>query len=95
MRRSSPVVKLFATGRIVDLIVALMLVEFGVSIAVRARTRRGIHPIELAVSLAAGMALLLALRSALVGSSWQHTAVWLVVALMAHMLYLTLRWGTP
>lgn len=86
---------LFATGRIVDLIVALMLLELGVLIVVRARTRRGIHPIELAVSLAAGMALLLALRSALVGFSWQHTAMWLVLALMAHLLYLKFRWGTP
>lgn len=85
---------LFATGRIVDLIVASMLVELGVLIAIRARTHRGIHPFELAVSLAAGMALLLALRSALVGFSWQHTAMWLGLALMAHVLYLKVRWGT-
>jgi hypothetical protein len=89
------VADLFASGRIVDLIVVLMLLEFAVLIAVRARTRRGIQPIELAASLAAGMALLLALRSALVGFSWQHTAAWLVLALMAHLLYLKLRWGTP
>jgi len=89
------VAELFASGRIVDLIVALMLLEFGVLIAVRARTSRGIEPIELAVSLAAGMALLLALRSSLVGYSWQHTAVWLVLALIAHMLYLKLRWRIP
>jgi hypothetical protein len=76
----------------VDLIIALMLLEFAAVSVVRARTRRGIHPIELAVSLAAGMALLLALRSALVGFSWQHTAIWLVLALMAHILYVKLRW---
>lgn len=70
----------------------MMLLEFGVLIAVRARTRRGIDPAELAASLAAGMALLLALRCALVGFPWRHTATWLVLALMAHALYLKLRW---
>jgi hypothetical protein len=89
------VADLFASGRIVDSILALMLLELAVLTAVRARTRRGIHPMELAASLAAGMALLLALRSSLVGLSWQHTALWLILALVAHVLYLKLRWGTP
>lgn len=84
--------ELFATGRVIDLIVGLMLIEFGIGTFARWRVRRGVPPTELAATLAAGMSLLLALRAALVGSSWQHVAIWLVLALMAHVLYLTLRW---
>lgn len=85
--------ELFASARIVEFIVVLMLLELGVIMIVRSRTHRGIQPIELAVSLAAGMALLFALRAALVGLSWQHVAMWLVLALIAHVLYVKLRWS--
>jgi hypothetical protein len=44
------------------------------------------------VSLAAGAALLLALRSALAGQAWEGVALWLIVALAAHVLDLKLRW---
>ncbi len=84
--------ELFASARIVDFIVALMLLEFAVVAFVRARTHRGIVPTELAASLAAGMGLLFALRAALLRLSWQHIAMWLLLALIAHVLYLTLRW---
>jgi hypothetical protein len=92
MRPSSPVGRLFASGRIVDCIIGLMLLELIVLGMVRARTQRGIHPNELAVSVAAGIALLLALRAALVGQSWRYIAAWLVSALIAHLLYLKLSW---
>ena len=85
--------KLFATGRVADLIVGLMLLELGVLTLVRRRTGYGVPAPELAASLAAGMALLFALRAALVGFSWQHVAPWLMVALVAHVLNLIFRWG--
>lgn len=84
--------ELFASARIVDLIVALMLLELAILAFVRSRTHRGIVPAELAVSLGAGMSLLFALRAALLELSWQHIAMWLILALIAHVLYLTLRW---
>jgi hypothetical protein len=86
------VAELFASARIVDFIVALMLFELAILAFVRSRRHRGIVATELAVSLGAGMGLLLALRAALRGLSWQHVATWLIVALIAHVLYLTLRW---
>lgn len=85
--------KLFATGRVTDLIVGFMLVELGVVSVVYRSGRRGVAPAELAASLAAGMGLLFALRASLVGFPWQLVAMWLIVALIAHLLYLKLRWG--
>jgi len=87
------VAEFIASGRVVPLIVGLMLLEFGVLTMLRRKLGAGVPPPELAASLAAGMALLLALRAALVGISWQHVALWLILALMAHVLYLKMRWG--
>jgi UPF0716 family protein affecting phage T7 exclusion len=82
----------FATGRIVIFILALMLLELIVLIIVRKKTGRGLTTGALIVSLAAGAALLLALRSALTGQPWQSVAPWLIIALAAHVLDLKLRW---
>lgn len=84
---------LFTTGRVADLVVGLMLLEYGVLALLYRRTGRGVPPPELAASLAAGAALLLALRSSLMGEPWRHLAVWLLLALCAHLLYVRLRWN--
>ena len=84
---------LFASGRVVDCIAGLMLVEFIALAIVRATAGRGIKPAELGLSLGAGMALLFALRAALTGLEWQRVSVWLMAALLAHVLYLKVRWG--
>jgi len=89
-----PILKAFATGRIVDGILALMVLELIVLIIVRKKTGRGLTTGKLMVSLAAGAALLLALRSALAGLPWHNVALWLIVALAAHVLDLKLRWPT-
>jgi len=86
------VTEAFATGRIVDAILGLMLLELMVLIIVRKKTGRGLSTGQLVVGLAAGAALLLALRAALAGQPWQGVALWLIVALAAHMLDLKLRW---
>jgi Ni,Fe-hydrogenase I cytochrome b subunit len=85
---------LIATGRVADLIVGIMWLELVVLTLVYRRTGRGVPPPELAASLAAGMALVYALRAALARSSWQHIAMWLILALAAHVLYLVLRSGS-
>jgi hypothetical protein len=41
--------------------------------------------------LLAGLFLLLALRTALIGSSWQVVALWLLAALIAHLIDLWQR----
>jgi hypothetical protein len=84
--------ELFASGRIVDGIIVMMLVELVVLVIVRKRTRRGLPTPTLLVNLAAGAALLLSLRAALADYRWQIIALWLAIALIAHVLELRLRW---
>jgi hypothetical protein len=94
MRLSRPVASFIASGRVTDLILIFMLIELAVLTVVYLRTGRGVPPPELAASLAAGLGLVCALRAALTGSSWGHIAVWLVLALTSHVLYVALRWSS-
>ena len=69
-----------------------MLIEFAMLAFVRRKSGSGLRVFELFTSLGAGAALILALGAALRGSSWQHVASWLVLALVAHVADLTIRW---
>lgn len=82
----------FASGRIVDAILALVVVEAVLLIAYRARTGRGVPTADLLANLAAGATLLLALRIALTGGAWTSVAAALAAALVAHLLDLSRRW---
>ena len=83
---------LFASGRIVDLLFAFITLEvLGLAIY-RRLTGRGVPFLDLIVSLLAGMALLLALRSALLGSPWPQIAGFLGLSLIAHIADLARRW---
>jgi len=84
--------ELFASGHVVDLIIAFMVVEAVVLLVWRRRLGHRIAPGPLVASLLAGFFLLLALRSALAGNSWPFTAVWLLAALVAHLGDLAGRW---
>jgi len=89
--------ELFATGRVVDLILALMVLEALVLVVLWARTARGVPPLSLIVNLAAGACLLLALRAALTDSGAVVTGGLLALALVVHLADLALRWqrGRP
>jgi hypothetical protein len=82
----------FASGRIVDAILGFMVAEAVVLAWLYRRTGRGIAPLDLVVSLLAGVFLLLALRAALVGAAWPTVALWLAAALVAHVADLARRW---
>lgn len=84
---------LFASGRIVDLILVLVLIEVIAMAIVRTKTKRGVNPFDLIASLLAGIALLLALRGALTGIGWPKIAVCLGAALIAHFWDLSRRWS--
>lgn len=86
--------ELFASGRIVDLILALMMLEGALLLAYRLRTGRGLAPADLAVNLLAGACLLLALRGALVGAGWGWIAICLAAALPAHLADLRRRFSS-
>jgi hypothetical protein len=86
------VTELFATGRIVDLIVGLMVLEGVLLAAWHRRTGRGIAPAGLLPNLLAGVCLLLALRASLSGAGWGWIGVCLAAALAAHIADLRHRW---
>jgi hypothetical protein len=83
---------LIASGRIVDLILGLMLLEAIAIGAYHAGTGRGIGPVDLAINLLAGVALLAALRAALTGADWRIIAAILAVAGLLHVADLSRRW---
>lgn len=84
--------ELFQDGRAIDVLLGLMALEAVVLAGWRGRTGTGPRPRELLATLAAGAGLLLALRCALAGSSWHWIALWLLVALAAHVADLAGRW---
>jgi hypothetical protein len=89
-----PVVsELFVSGRVVDLVLAVMLVEAIALAAYHRRTGRGLPPVAIVLNLAAGAALLLALRGALVGAGWGWIALALAGAFAAHLADLRQRWA--
>lgn len=84
--------ELFATGRVVDLVLAFMAVEAACLVAYRRRTGRGPRPADLVSNLLSGLCLLLALRAALVGAWWGWIGLALTAALVAHLADLRRRW---
>ena len=93
MLHSQPVAELFATGHAVDGILVLMLIESIALILIGRKLRRAIPTLHVVVSIGAGAALLLALRAALIGAPWQWISLWLLAALIAHLLDLRYRWS--
>jgi hypothetical protein len=83
--------ELFSSGRVVDGILLLMLIELAALTWLRRGPRRPLSVLELGESLGAGAALLLALRGALLGGPWQRIAPWLIAALIAHLIDLGYR----
>lgn len=84
--------ELFASGRIVDLILGFMVLE-GVALAAwRRRTGHGLAPATILRALLPGLCLLLALRGALVSAWWGWIALCLLLALLAHLADLASRW---
>jgi len=83
---------LFASGRIIDLILALTAAEAVFVVLYHGRTGRGPAPAAFLGNLLSGVCLLLALRFALVGSPWGWLALSLLAALAAHLFDLWRRW---
>jgi hypothetical protein len=75
----------FATGHVVDLILALVFLEAVFLAMYRGKTGRGVRLREVASSLFTVVFLLLALRCALVGESIYWIALWLLAAALAHL----------
>lgn len=84
--------ELFENGRIVDLILALVVLEALLLSMLWVRTSRGLPPVSLIANLTAGAFLLLALRAALTDGGTVAVGGFLMLALPAHLVDLALRW---
>lgn len=84
--------ELFATGRIVDLILGLTMLEGMLLIAYRWRTGRGLATAAVLSNLLAGIGLLLAMRGAMAEAWWGWIALCLSMAGLAHLADLRRRW---
>lgn len=82
----------FASGRIIDLVLAIVVVETLCLAAFRLRTGDGLPVAALVVNLLSGAALMLALRAALVQAGWIWVAVPLCASFVVHLGDLALRW---
>lgn len=83
---------LFASGRIIDGIIVLMVLETVALLALRTITNNGVSLRALLPFMAAGICLMLALRTALVDGSWMVIAGMLMLAFVFHILDIALRW---
>jgi len=86
---------LFASGRVVDLVLLIIAAEF-VALTWRSDpARRAAAMLDLVFRLAPGACLLLALRAALTGQSWIWVATWLTASLPLHVGDLLRRERAP
>jgi hypothetical protein len=83
------------TGRLVELIVLLMLLEAGLLLLWRWRSGGGVPATGSVAMIAAGICLMLALRAALTGADPGRIARWLSLALVAHVFDVATRWQRP
>jgi hypothetical protein len=84
--------ELFASGRLVDLILIIVAIEAACLVIYWRSTGRGASPGDLLPNLFAGAFLLLALRLSLGGAGWQLCCGSLAAAGLAHLVDLGRRW---
>ncbi len=84
--------ELYATGRIIDLILILVLLEAVALALFRRLTGRGPRIGDLLPTLVSGGLLLAAVRAALADSRWELVALPLFGALLAHLFDLYRQW---
>jgi hypothetical protein len=83
---------LFASGRIIDWILAGMVLEGLALAALHGRTGHGVAPRALLANLGSGMCVLLAMRLVLGGAWWGYASAALLFALIFHVIDLTVKW---
>ena len=83
---------LINSGRIVDIMVAFVVVEVIVLIIYRQRTGRGLPAVALLANVGAGGSLMLSLGAALKGMGATAIAACLVLSLVFHVTDLVIRW---
>jgi ABC-type spermidine/putrescine transport system permease subunit II len=84
----------FASGRVADLVLLVLLAEATALFLWHRRTGRGLAPLALAGLVLPGVAFALALRAALTGAGWHWVAAALVAAFLAHGFDVAVRMRT-
>jgi hypothetical protein len=77
---------------LIDAVIGFTLLEAALLLGYRRFTRRGLPAREYAANLVSGLCLMLALRTALVGSAWFIVAAWLAASGLVHAFDLWRRW---
>ena len=82
----------FFSGRIVDVVIAITIIE-GIALAIYyRRTGNGVAPRHFVLNMAAGLCLMMALRFALTDAGWMMVALCLSASGIIHTLDLVSRW---
>ena len=84
--------ELFASGRLIDLILIVVVIEAAVLLLVWRYTGRGVAPGDLLPNLCAGAFLLLALRVTLAGGGWMLSLRLSCSRGLAHLIDVSRRW---
>lgn len=82
----------FASGRLVDAILLLVVAEVVALTLLWHRRRRGVAPADLLPNVLAGAFLLLTLRLTLGNAGWIYCGASLAAAGLAHLVDLSRRW---
>ncbi len=83
---------LILSGRIVDIMIAFIVVEVVLLLVYERATGRGIAPYSLLVNVGAGGSLMLALRAVFSEADWTVITACLVASLVFHTLDTLQRW---
>jgi hypothetical protein len=81
----------FASGAAVDVVLAVIALEFLALVGLAPAGRRATTALNLAFTLAPGALILLALRAALTGEGWMTIAFWLAASFPVHIMDLVRR----
>jgi hypothetical protein len=76
---------------LIDVVIGFMIAEWVALSLYRLRRRCGLSPLALAILLAPGAVLLIAMRGVATGEDWRWTACFLAAAGVAHCADLVLR----
>ena len=83
--------ELFESGRIVDLVLLLVVLEVAALPWLLQRLGSSLRLAQLLPNIAAGAALFIALRLAISGAAWHWIAAAMIAALLAHLYDLNQR----
>lgn len=81
----------FVSGRIIDVILAIVVLEAILLWLLRRFTGRGLGLVEIVGLLLSGVFLILAVRAALTGAAWSVVSLLLLLSFAAHLWELSRR----